>query len=466
MWGAVKGQAKIWGAALLAMSLAPALADPGGPRLPHWARAGAPVHLRPSQRPAPVAAELPMITAALIKGSPGAVTLQLLLTGTDAEKLTPVISFRFRPHRLVLDVGNVALSSRVARAIDSAAGTLAIGLAGPGRVQAVLSIRGPFRVAAADVTSLAPGGMGPLRYATDERVRTASRTSPRHRRALITVTLVAADEASFAAAATSAFGSSASRVPVAAMAEAIGAAPTGDRKVVVIDAGHGGSDPGAVAGDGSLEKTIVLAVAKQVRQQLEATGRYRVVMTRERDIFVPLERRVDMSQAANADVFVSLHADSAGALLGTSPEAIRGASVYILSDRASSEDSRRLADKENAADLNAAGRPVEATDPASDIREILLDLTRAETQGRAADLRNTMVSELKRAIAVSREPSRSAAFRVLRQTRTPSVLIELGYMTNARDQAQMATADWQRKVAASIAGAIDRFLSRPSGPQP
>lgn len=460
MTGWAIGRVVASGAMAVALMLAPAAADPGGRRLPDWTRPGT---VRPQPRIAPLATappSRPVIAAALVKRTPATITLQLLLVGPGADTLQPAVTFRSMPHRVVLDIGDVAVARRDGGIAPGAAGgaAVAIGLAAPARVQAVLTLPGPWRVVAAEMAELAAGPMGPLRHAGAASRKPASRTTERGRSVLLSLTLAPANEASFAAL----VGPTETR-PAAHQSPPPSPA---ERRVVVIDAGHGGGDPGAVASDGTLEKTIVLAVAKQVRAQLEATGRYRVVMTRDRDVFVPLERRVDMSQTANADVFVSLHADSAGALPGTSPEAIRGASIYTLSDRASGEDARRLAERENAAD-HVAGQAIEVADPASDIREILIDLTRAETQGLAADLRNILVAELKRSIAVAREPVRAAAFRVLRQTRTPSVLIELGYMTNARDQAQMTTADWQRKVAASIVAAIDRFLSRtPVNPAP
>ena len=234
------------------------------------------------------------------------------------------------------------------------------------------------------------------------------------------------------------------------------------RQVIVIDPGHGGIDPGAVgpviAGQPPvLEKNVVLAVSKQLAAALLASGRYDVVLTRSGDTFVPLEQRASQSRRLGADLFISIHADSVAA--NANAQGVRGATVYMLSDEASDEQARRLAEKENAAD-HVGGMPVSATLDNDQVRNILVDLMRRETAEFSAAFRATVVSELGQRIAMAREPNRAAAFKVLKQTEVPAVLIELGYMSNVQDQKLLQSAAWQSQVAGSIAVAVDRFFTK------
>jgi N-acetylmuramoyl-L-alanine amidase len=245
---------------------------------------------------------------------------------------------------------------------------------------------------------------------------------------------------------------------------AAGAAPpvkAGRTKpVIVIDPGHGGIDPGAVgpgAGGGQvLEKHVVLAVARQLGGVLLASGRYEVVLTRSGDTFVPLDQRLRQSLRLKADLFISIHADSVAE--NVDAQTVRGASIYTLSDQASDEQARQLAEKENAADA-VAGVIAAADSDQDQVRNILVDLMKRETASYSADFRALASTELGRRIAMAREPQRSAAFRVLKQTEVPSVLIELGYMSNAQDQKFLQSAAWQAQVAGSIKAAVDRFFA-------
>jgi N-acetylmuramoyl-L-alanine amidase len=206
-----------------------------------------------------------------------------------------------------------------------------------------------------------------------------------------------------------------------------------------------------------LEKNVVLAVSKLLASVLLSRGRYDVVMTRSGDAFVPLDQRLSQSRRLGADLFISIHADSVAA--NANAQGVRGATVYMLSDEASDEQARRLADKENAAD-QAGGMPLAANLDNDQVRNILVDLMRRETAEFSAEFRSTVVAELARRIAMAREPQRAAAFKVLKQTEVPAVLIELGYMTNAQDQKLLQSAAWQAQVAGSIATAIDSFFAK------
>ncbi len=202
---------------------------------------------------------------------------------------------------------------------------------------------------------------------------------------------------------------------------------------------------------------MVLAVAQKIKRRLDAIDRYDVRLTRTGDVFVSLDQRVKLSREAGADLFVSLHADSIASK--TYAPVVRGASVYTLSEQASDEQARLMAEKENASDL-LAGIDLNANREGDEVRSILIDLMKRETANYSADFSRMLTSSMKKTVSLSREPQRSAAFKVLRQTHAPSVLIELGFMSNAADETLMRQSDWQSKVAQSIATAIESFFDK------
>jgi N-acetylmuramoyl-L-alanine amidase len=235
------------------------------------------------------------------------------------------------------------------------------------------------------------------------------------------------------------------------------------KPVVVIDPGHGGIDPGAIGINNVFEKTIVLAVAKQLEAALIKIGGYDVKMTRTDDVFVSLDDRLEYSAADDADLFISLHADS---IEGKKfAESVRGATIYTLSDKASDEQSRLMAEKENASDLIAG--IASANQGANDqVQNILFDLMKRETSNFSADFSHVLAKRLGKTITMSRIPRRSAGFKVLKQSHAPSVLIELGYVSNQNDEQQMTTAAWQSKVASSIAAAVQIYFSKRTAERP
>lgn len=226
---------------------------------------------------------------------------------------------------------------------------------------------------------------------------------------------------------------------------------SGAKPLVVLDPGHGGIDPGASGPKGEAEKDLVLALGKALRKAIEADGRVEVQMTRDDDRFIPLDERVAFARSRGAALFVSLHADS---LSGESD--VRGASVYTLSDRASDADAARAAEKENRADMLAGLDTRE--DKREGIEDILFDLARRETRLFSQIVARTATSAIQKGARLHKTPLRSAGFRVLRAPDMPSILVELGYLSNAEDLAVLASDSSRGKLAAGLGEAIVRFL--------
>jgi N-acetylmuramoyl-L-alanine amidase len=227
---------------------------------------------------------------------------------------------------------------------------------------------------------------------------------------------------------------------------------TGEKPVVVLDPGHGGVDTGALGRDHAVEKFVVLEFAKVLGAKLREGDRFRVVFTREDDSFVPLGERVKLARSLGAALFVSLHADA----LAGDGASVHGATVYTVSDRASDAEAARVAEHENKADA-AAG--VEAKEDASDVNDILFDLTRRETRAYSHVFGHSLAEYWKVAARLNKNPSRSAGFVVLKAPDVPSVLLELGFLSNAADAADLTSPEWRQKAAAQVARAIDAFFA-------
>ncbi len=220
----------------------------------------------------------------------------------------------------------------------------------------------------------------------------------------------------------------------------------GDRPIVVVlDPGHGGIDPGA-SRNGVDEAPLMLRFARELREVLLRTGRFDVVLTREADIFVPLERRQSIARAAGADVFISLHADA------LAEGQARGATVYTLSDTASDLASEKLAERHDRADL-LAGLDLSAEDDR--VAGILMDLARTETQPRSDALADYLVGALGAHVGpLYKRPRLSASFSVLKAPDIPSVLIELGFLSNPGDLENLLSEEWRARAATAIRDAL------------
>jgi N-acetylmuramoyl-L-alanine amidase len=248
--------------------------------------------------------------------------------------------------------------------------------------------------------------------------------------------------------------------PVAARAEANGAArlvfvlsaeeaptPSPPRRVVVIDAGHGGEDPGAPGVGGGREKAVVLAAALRLREELEARGGYHVVLTREGDVFLPLDERVRIARENKADLFISLHADS-------NPNAsAKGASVYTLSERGGARARGLMASQDWDMDLGE-------TPHSPQVQRILVDLAQRETTNKSADFAQALIGRLGQSAPLLRNTHRSAGFFVLLAPDVPAVLLEMGFMTNAQDEARLADPVARGRMMGAVADAIDVYFER------
>ena len=226
---------------------------------------------------------------------------------------------------------------------------------------------------------------------------------------------------------------------------------TNELPLVVIDPGHGGADPGASGRGGTFEKHITLSAAREFRRMLEKTGRYRVIMTRSRDILIALRDRVTFAREADADLFVSLHADS------IRKKNIRGLSVYTLSERASDSEAGELAERENKADLIAG---VDLSNETPEVTNILIDLAQRETMNESARFAAVLVKELGRQTRLLRNTHRFAGFRVLKAPDVPSVLVEMGFLSNRTDEKALLKKSYRAKLGTAFVRAVDKYFSR------
>jgi N-acetylmuramoyl-L-alanine amidase len=224
------------------------------------------------------------------------------------------------------------------------------------------------------------------------------------------------------------------------------------RPVVVIDPGHGGVDNGTQAG-GENEKDLVLGFGLALRDRIEKGGKYRVVMTREDDTFIPLADRVRIARNQSAALFVSIHADA----LPRGEGDAQGATIYTLADRASDSEAERLAEAENKADAIGG---VNLTEEPTEVADILIDLARRETRTFSNRFARLLMGEMKTTARMHKHPLKSAGFKVLKAPDVPSVLVELGYVSNKDDLEHLQSESWRAKIVGSMGQAIDAFFAK------
>jgi N-acetylmuramoyl-L-alanine amidase len=342
----------------------------------------------------------------------------------------PEINFRVDPEAGA-PVGSIRRGHAASRGAARPAGLVAsfrFGFFTAGKSRIVIDLAGPARVVRAESEKSADGS-----------------------KTLFVVELAKTDQAQFrrsvqiAAEAAAHAPVRAAEVPPSNALARKAVLPT-----IVIDAGHGGVDSGAMA-NGLIEKTLVFEFTKALEAKLQATGHFKIVMTRDSDTFVPLSERVRIAREAQAQLFVSIHAD-----MLVESAAVSGATVYTVSDRASDVEAARTAEKENQADA-AAG--LDRQDDATDVSDILFDLTRRETRAYSHVFARTLVNYWKVAGRLNKNPERAAGFRVLKAPDVPSVLVELGYVSNEKDAASFASAEWREKTSEKIVEAIEAFFA-------
>ncbi len=376
----------------------------------------------PSHAVAQAAGDLNLVTDTRIIGDEGRTRFIADLTADVDLRVFSLAD----PYRIVIDLPEVhfqlpAGTGAEGRGLVSA---YRFGLISRGQSRIVLDATGPVRVADYFVIPAVPGASEPARLVVD---------------------LVMATPEEFA---TAALAYQQSRAPTAPM---IAPEANDGRTVIVLDPGHGGIDTGAVGPSGTVEKQVVLAFSLELAAQLRATGRYDVLLTRDDDTFLPLDDRVEYARAHHADIFLSIHADSF-----PSSSTVRGTAIYTVSERASNQIAAQLAAGENRADI-LAGVNIAADDDL--VADILVDLARRETARFSVALARDLVAQIEAATVMSRNPHQEAGFVVLKAPDVPSVLVELGFVSNPDDARNLGSESWRRSTAAAMVGAIDAFFA-------
>ena len=226
--------------------------------------------------------------------------------------------------------------------------------------------------------------------------------------------------------------------------------PKPSQRTIVIDAGHGGVDPGTIGSKGQQEKNIVLATAKAIKEKLESTGNFRVLLTRDTDVYIPHRQRFEYARDAGADLFITIHADA------HANKKIRGATVYTLSEKASDDETAALARRENKSDLIAG---IDLGGESSDVANILVDLAMRETMNYSARFAGYLVPELRKEVLLRKNSHRFAGFLMLKAPDVPSVLLEIGYLSNAEDAKRMTSKKGREKIATAVANAIEQYFT-------
>jgi len=340
------------------------------------------------------------------------------------------------PYRVVVDIPQVSfkLSAGTGVAGRGLVKAFRYGLVMPGGSRIVFDLTGPAKIANSYVLEAANGQPPRLVLELEQVDRTAfvQALAPENRPEL-RPTIAEANAAV---------------VPGAAKPTP----PPDTRPLIVIDPGHGGIDNGTQAA-GEMEKNLVLGFSLALRDRIEKLGKYRVVMTREDDTFIPLNDRVKVARNQSAALFVSIHADALPRREGDA----QGATIYTLSDKASDAEAERLAEAENKSDAIGG---VNLTDEPTEVADILIDLAQRETRTFSNRFARLLMGEMKNTVRMHKHPLKSAGFRVLKAPDVPSVLIELGYVSNKGDLEHLVSENWRSKTVGSMAQAIDAFFAK------
>jgi N-acetylmuramoyl-L-alanine amidase len=389
------------------------------------------------QTPPPVAASnIPIASDARLAGDARQTRFVL-----DLDKAIQFRAFALAdPYRVVLDIPEVSfqLPAGVGTAGRGLVKAFRYGLVMPGGSRIVFDLTGPAKIAKSYVLEAANDQPPRLVLELEEVDRTTFVQS-----------LAAESRSELRPAIADATGVVA---PVDAAAAPKPPAPPDLRPVVVIDPGHGGIDNGTQASNES-EKNLVLGFGLALRDRIEKSGKYRVVMTRTDDTFIPLADRVRIARNHSAALFVSIHADALPRHEGDA----QGATIYTLSDRASDAEAERLAEAENKADAIGG---VNLTEEPTEVADILIDLAQRETRTFSHRFARLLMGEMKNTVRMHKHPLKSAGFRVLKAPDVPSVLIELGYVSNKGDLEHLVSENWRSRTVGSMAQAIDAFFAK------
>jgi len=336
------------------------------------------------------------------------------------------------PYRVIVDAPDVSfqMPDGIGKEKRGLVTAYRYGLFAPGKARIVIDLAGPFLID--KVFVLEPRDDQPARLVVD---------------------LVPTDEKTFLAKLKETKppqpeGAAPTVIPQAA------ARPADAKPVVVLDPGHGGVDPGTSSAAGITEKEVVLTFARTLKAKLEATGHYEVCLTRDEDTFLPLRERVEFAQKKGAGLFLSIHAD----YFPNKIDKATGATVYTLSEDASDEEARALAAKENFSDALAG---IELPSDSDEVlANILIDLAQRETQNRSVVFARSIVGELASKGALHTKKLRSAGFRVLKAPDIPSVLLELGFLSNPDDEKRLTSEVWREKTAEAVAESIEAYFAK------
>ena len=336
------------------------------------------------------------------------------------------------PKRLVIDTFDVKVSPEIEKYVDknNLVTKTRLGSVGTDGIRIVFDLQKPAIVKKAFM--LAPQSNFGWRFVIDVSI-----ASEREFSSKVGSKYALSNENSFAGSYSSSSSKSSSK-----------AKTVNKKKIIVLDPGHGGKDPGAIGYSGVYEKNITLAMAKELKVILEKEG-YKVHLTRSTDIFIPLRDRVKIARKYNADLFMSIHADSAV------NRSAKGLSVYTLSETASDKEAAALAERENKADVVAGLNLLEHSKEVSDI---LINLAQCETMNRSSEFASFMVQEMRKSVKLRDNTHRFAGFAVLKAPDVPSVLLEMGYLSNRTEERLLKQKDYRRKLAVSTSKAVEKYF--------
>ena len=336
------------------------------------------------------------------------------------------------PKRLVIDTFDVKVSPEIEKYVDknNLVTKTRLGSVGTDGIRIVFDLQKPAIVKKAFM--LAPQSNFGWRFVIDVSI-----ASEREFSSKVGSKYALSNENSFAGSYSSSSSKSSSK-----------AKTVNKKKIIVLDPGHGGKDPGAIGYSGVYEKNITLAMAKELKVILEKEG-YKVHLTRSTDIFIPLRDRVKIARKYNADLVMSIPADSAV------NRSAKGLSVYTLSETASDKEAAALAERENKADVVAALNLLEHSKEVSDI---LINLAQRETMNRSSEFASFMVQEMRKSVKLRDNTHRFAGFAVLKAPDVPSVLLEMGYLSNRTEERLLKQKDYRRKLAVSTSKAVEKYF--------